>query len=357
MPYIYHKKKSRSISGILITAVLLLSAAVGGYLLLIQAPAVPENPGSAVGGFTTLAPTTTTTAPPPKPVFTAAKTAELDAQINARQAMVMDLDESRVLYARGEYDLCYPASLTKLLTAAVVLTYCEPGDVFKVGGEIHLAETDASSAYLLKGWELPVRVLLEGLLLPSGADASYTLAVNVARIAHPELELSDAEAVAAFCELMNEQAAALGCENTHFVNPDGYHSEDHYSTPADMALICRASLSYPAITAACALSKAEGTLAVGGREWSNSNPLIREESPWYYPAANGLKTGYTSEAGHCLAATAEEDGVRLLVLVFGCPASDLRSWDTVTLFEAGFSLLDDGHIPVAYAQPTLKSEE
>ncbi len=281
--------------------------------------------------------TTTTTEPTTPPTLPAS---EIDGLLYSRQALVYDATHGVVLYEKGADAVCYPASLTKMLTAAVALEYVSPDAVLPVGDEIDMKMWDASSAYIQKGSELTVTELLEALLLPSGADAAYCLAVNTARIAAENPDLSDEEAVELFCQYMNETAARIGATHTHFVNPDGYNDNEHYSTPRDLLKIAQHAQSFPVLRQIMGRASADG--------YRNSNALLRVDGDYYYPAATGLKTGSTDEAGYCLAASAEKDGVELIGIFLDSGLSEGRYIDTITLFDQSFSLL--GVTPPAHAE-------
>lgn len=293
----------------------------------------PEPADSSVPGGTAA----TTTAPTSPPTLPAE---EITPSLYSRQALVYDATHDVVLYEKGGESVCYPASLTKMLTGAVALEYLSPDAVLTVGDEIDLKMWDASCAYIQKGSELTVTELLEALLLPSGADAAYCLAVNTARIATENPDLPDEEAVEVFCRYLNETAARIGATHTHFVNPDGYNDNDHYSTPADLVKIAQYAQSFPEMKRIMAQSSTGG--------YRNSNLLLKEDGDYYYSAATGLKTGSTDEAGYCLAASAEKDGVELIGIFLDSGLSEGRYIDAISLFDQSFTLL--GVTPPAHAE-------
>ncbi|MBR3290163.1 MAG: D-alanyl-D-alanine carboxypeptidase [Clostridia bacterium] len=308
--------------GVLILAALVallvwLISLVGG-LIRGNAPAAPaEQP----------APVTTTTTYPTLPA------AEVASQLHMNSVLLYDETHDTVLYQANADTPAYPASLTKMLTAAVAARYCPADTVFYLDTEQALVEWDASTAYLQPDTPYSLPAMLDALLLPSGADAAYCLAANTARIHSGNADLSDTEAVETFIGYMNHIADELGCTHSHFVTPDGYHRDDHYSTAADMLKIARYAYSFDLIRQS--VSRVHSDYG----DWYNSNYLIRSDDPnYYYPYATGFKTGYTDEAGFCLAATAEKDGVRLFAILLGSDSTEYRFLDAAALFERGFDL-------------------
>jgi len=131
---------------------------------------------------------------------------------------------------------------------------------------------------------------------------------------------------------MNRQAAVLGMANTHFANPDGIHSDDHYTTFHDVAIIGMLAMEDPVIMKYAAVSHDIKVLASGEKQWKNTNALIDTASEYYCPYAIGLKTGQTPTAGSCLLSGFECAEKTLVIGVFGCPEEDDRFVDTIQLF-------------------------
>ncbi len=351
-----HRKPSRPRWVVLAAAIALIGLAIGGLYLYPRLVPVGAGPSAPNGGQgTSSQATSTTTAEDEEAVLTPAQVSLLSSSLSARQAVLYDLTRGHQIFGKNENSPCYPASLTKLLTAAVVLEHCQPDTVFTVGSELSLVDRYSSTAGLRQGYKMTVRSLLHGLLLSSGGDAAYTLAVNVARQVHPNIPMNDWEAATAFCALMNEKAASLGATNSHFMNPDGIHNDYHVTTPRDMLLICQYALTFPEIREICAKAQQQDTIVSGQQlTFRNTNQMLSPNQQQYYPYANGLKTGFTNQAGHCLAATATKDGRQLLALVFGCPTSEQRYADVATLFNAQFnpSALPTTALPTAASPST-----
>lgn len=235
--------------------------------------------------------------------------------VAARQAFVYDYAQGLLYHQGGMYDALYPASITKLVTALVVLEYVSADTVCTVGDELSLVAPNSSSAYLQKGKSYTVSQLLSGMLLPSGCDASYTLAAAVGRIIDPTAA-DTRSAVNAFISEMNAWAARNGMNNSHFKNPDGYHASGHYSCMQDLltlAILCLRNSTVMSIV---------GQTSVSG--WSNSNQLLYSTSANYNSACVGLKTGTTGPAGNCLLSAFVKDGKTSVIGVFGAGTSNTR---------------------------------
>ena len=233
--------------------------------------------------------------------------------------------------------------MTKVLTALVAVEYFEPDDVIVVGREINEVSLDSSKAGHVVGESITFRNLVRGLMIPSGNDSAEVVACAVARKAQNDDSLSTAECQTVFADLMNQKAEELGCTGSHFVNAHGYHDDDHYTTAADLAKIGAAAMQVDLIRDIGAEKNYSGNsmenqahdgLITNEYHWVSHNLLITS-GEYAYPYATGLKTGFTDEAGDCVLATAEKDGVQLIAVI--CKAEDPARWtDAAALFEYGF---------------------
>ena len=161
------------------------------------------------------------------------------------------------------------------------------------------------------------------------------LAENIGRLIAENEALSTKEAVALFCVKMNEEAALLGAEQSHFANPDGYHHEEHYTTAYDLLLISLEALQHPTIREICAMTTSTRTLVSGQKvTWNNNNQLLQQKSLYYYPGVTGLKSGFTSPAGHCMVATLTKAGKEYVAIVLKSPNSTQRWLDILQLLHA-----------------------
>jgi len=255
--------------------------------------------------------------------------------LNAAYAIIADAD-GKIVFSKNPTVRCYPASLTKLLTVAVAADYVDEDFKFRVGDEIDLVAKDASKAYVAKGDVLTFKQLTDAVLLPSGNDAAYVMAVGVAREYEKNPDMPVAEAVNLFANLMNQKAAQLGCTGSNFVVPDGYHDPNHYTTAEDMLKITM--YAYKVDIVRNAVGKVKETYIISGRTMTfvNSNKLIRTDSSYYYENAVGLKTGFTDEAGYCLAAVARKNGKEIFVIIMGAPNDGMRYADAIAAFNYSF---------------------
>ena len=169
------------------------------------------------------------------------------------------------------------------------------------------------------------------LLIPSANDAATVLACYMS------------ETVGNFAEKMNQKATEIGCKNTHFVNPNGVHNDDHYSTAYDMALIGKYATQFDTITQIALTSSYSLPPLPNGtkRTFKTTNTLITEKNQYFYEYATGLKTGYTDKAKSCIVATAKKDDINLICVVLGgdktAEKKAERELDCKTLFEYGFN--------------------
>lgn len=252
--------------------------------------------------------------------------------LDAKSVFLCDM-EGNEIFSHNPDRVSSPASLTKLVTASVVLEHMSVDTVVTVGREVNMIEPDSSIASLAAGNRHTVYELLAGLLICSGNDAAYVLAVATARTVHDE-ELSEQEALEKFCDMMNEFAAEIGMENSYFGSPDGYDASGQHTTARDMALIAGYCYRNDTIRELCSTALFF-TDPVRGREtvWRNSNAFLIRESEFFNEYVLGMKTGTTSTAGKCLISVYSKDGVEVIAVVMGCTDDGDRYTDSITLFE------------------------
>lgn len=280
----------------------------------------------------TICPVETQTEPDPTLAAELAATAE---GMDGAHIFVYDLTEERMLFCSTEgTDRLYPASVTKLYTAWLALRYLEPEAVVTAGEELTLVQSGSSLAYISKDCRLTVEMLIEAMLLPSGNDAAYVVAAAAGRKIAGDPTLDPLTAVQTFVTEMNREAVCLGMKDSHFTNPDGYHTGGHYSCPEDMALIGALALEEPAIAKFAALEADAVVFESGERiTWYNTNYLVNPASEYYVPEAVGLKTGYTGEAGCCLMAAFDNGTERILVGIFGAEQKLSRYENAAALWQ------------------------
>ena len=274
---------------------------------------------------------------PPVPVQPEAPRKTTALNLAATRYFAYDLREEAYITHLGDVDASlYPASITKLLTSYVVLQHMAPEETVTVGEDaLALVEEDSSVAELEVGDVLSVEQLIAAMMLPSGYDAAQVAAVAAGRTIAGDSALDCVAAKQVFVDEMNVQADALGMDNSNFVNPDGWHNENHYTTMDDLVTLCKEVLKNQTILKYTSL--AEETVVLNGREveWKNTNFLLYSDGEAYVPSAIGLKTGYTGEAGGCLVSAFFEKDRLILIGVFGGPGFTMdRYLDTVAIYNS-----------------------
>lgn len=271
-------------------------------------------------------------------------------ELTCQNFFVYDLVEERFIMASGGTGVkLYPASITKLFSAYVAMQHLDGDVVVTVGEEIDLIDSDSTTAGLKEGDRLTVNMLIAGMMLPSGNDAAYALAVAAGRQIAGEPGLEIEQALELFVEEMNAQAELLGMHGSHFKNPDGIHASEHYMSIQDMCQLGKMTLENPLLME---YAQTPGmTVQVGDREltWRNTNALLHDKQLRFYNEqagsqedeeafrnfycqyTTGLKTGRTTPAGSCLLSSFDACGRKLMIGVFDCPDGEYRFSDTVFL--------------------------
>ncbi len=247
--------------------------------------------------------------------------------IQAAAGIVMDLDTDAVLYAKNITAAHYPASITKIMTTLVALEKGNLDDVITCGEEVYAIESDSSNLGIKPGEELTLRQALYGLMLESANDIGNAVAVYIAG------------SVSAFADLMNQKARELGCVNTHFSNPHGLHSEDHYTCAADMAKIAQAA--YENDTFREIVSTKESKIPVTNltdeeRYFANHQKLMQPSSEYYQAWCTGGKTGFTSDAWNTLVTYGEKDDKRYVCVILRENGADHSYSETTALMNYAF---------------------
>ncbi|GFI61231.1 D-alanyl-D-alanine carboxypeptidase DacF [Clostridiales bacterium] len=265
----------------------------------------------------------------------------------AKSAILLNADTGRILYEKNDHARMFPASMTKLLTAMVLLDHMELDELIKVDSSINFVPWDSSRAGIEEGEIFTVETAIRGLIIPSGNDIGNVVASAVAK---KDLgnDVSYKEAEKYFAGLMNQKARELGCTESNFVNPHGYHDDNHYTTAYDMSLIATAAMKYDIIRTAAAETRFSGNGAgrqkynVDGKTsdylWFSHNALITNNAN-FYSYATGIKTGFTDQAGDCIAASATKDNENLIAIIMN--SEDPGRWeDSRNLFDWAFDNFD-----------------
>ncbi|MFO7319023.1 MAG: D-alanyl-D-alanine carboxypeptidase family protein [Limnochordia bacterium] len=266
-------------------------------------------------------------------VWTAAPSQAAAIPLNSKAAVLMDYQTGRVLYAHNEHEPLPPASVTKVMTLLLALEAVRDGkaslDDLVVASE-YAASMGGTQIWLEPGERMPLRDLLYAIAVGSANDAAVAVAEHLGGTEQ------------AFVEMMNAKAQALGMRNTRFANPSGLPPQTvgkqgpHVMSAYDIALMSRYAVSLPGFLEYTStwgpVVMRQGTLEKPVL-W-NYNRMLRS-----YSGMDGIKTGMTSEAGYCLAATAARDGLRLIAVALGAPTAAARDEDIRRLLDFGFSQL------------------
>ncbi|HBL84012.1 MAG: hypothetical protein A2Y17_05760 [Clostridiales bacterium GWF2_38_85] len=337
---IKHNKIKRIIISLLVVSIIILLNSCGAIIIPV------DNNESVVSE--TVSEVSTCVLEPEISIPDISETSEpsgFEAEISSEFAIVYDETNNKILFEKDSDIRCYPASLTKLITAIVAVENFGLDEVFTVGNELSLVQTGSSIAFLQSGQKLSLKMLLEALLIPSGNDAAYVIASGVIRKLENENDMYHRDAVAKFCEMMNKKAVEIGAVNTHFVNPDGWHDDNHYTTARDILLISKYAHSIPVIVEITSTVRIDETFLTGEVvTWVNSNKLLKETADtsknYYNEYVKGLKTGFTDEAGNCLSAYGEYEDKKIYVVILNAPTDEARYMDVNLLFEKAFTILN-----------------
>lgn len=247
--------------------------------------------------------------------------------VTAATGCVIDAETGAVVYAKGMHAQRYPASITKVLTALVVLEHCQLDEQVTMTEE-GLADAYEGSSNIVPtlGEVFTVDQCLQMLLVKSANDIATQLAVHVSG------------SVAAFADLMNQTAANLGCQNTHFTNASGLEDPNHYTSAYDMALIMQAAMKQQRFREIIGMQgiSIDATNTSDARYYLTHVEMIVPESQYYYEGCLGGKTGFTDISMCTLVAAAERDGMTLIGVVMGVPGTEQSFLDMATLFNYGF---------------------
>lgn len=236
--------------------------------------------------------------------------------IKAASAILVDSETGQILYSKKPNYRRPVASTTKIMTALLVLEHCDLNSYVTASKEASLIPY--SGLHLVPGEKLTVRDMLIGMMLRSANDAAYAFAEYVSG------------SPSRFIVLMNAKAKALGLKDTHFKNPNGLYVPGHYSTAYDLSALARAAIKNPTFNEIVAMRRA--TLH---RSKNTKDVVVYKRTPFLkYPGADGIKSGYTKEAGYCYVGSATRGGWRLISVVL---KSDNASRDSIALMDYGFN--------------------
>ena len=226
---------------------------------------------------------------------------------------------SSVIFDKNADKRAAPASLTKIITAVLTIENCENLDeviTIKQSSINAISGTNSSTAGLLPGEEISIRNLLYCMMVKSANEAAVVLADYIG-----------GGSVANFVKMMNDYVMDIGCQNTHFMNPHGLDAEGHYTTANDLAIITKHALTLPLFSEIVNTVnfKLPASNKSGERNLLSTNWMINPNFKTYYlKYAEGIKTGTTKNAGHCIVSKASKDGYNYLAIVMGAPEEDVN---------------------------------
>ncbi|MEN6372390.1 MAG: D-alanyl-D-alanine carboxypeptidase family protein [Armatimonadota bacterium] len=237
-------------------------------------------------------------------------------KIQSASAILTDAVTGQILYAKNIHEKKPIASTTKIMTAILVLENCKLDET--VTASKTASETPFTSLHLLPGERASVDDLLHALLIRSANDTAVALAEHIGGT------------VPGFVQMMNDKAKLLGAKDTHYVTPNGLYAADHYSSAYDLALITRYALRNPEFNRIIATKSVRIDRSI-----NKQDVLVRTKSKFllHYPGADGVKSGYIKQAGHCFVGSATRNGWRLVSVVL--KSADSQA-DTVALMDYGF---------------------
>ena len=246
--------------------------------------------------------------------------------ISAEGGILFDANSGAVLYGKNIHEQYFPASITKILTALIIIENCQMDEVVTFShNAVYNVEAGSSNANLEEGDRLTVRDCLYAMILKSANEAANALAEHAA------------STTAAFSSMMNAKAASLGCTDSHFNNPSGLNDPEHYTSAHDMALIAQAAFqneTFAQIAATLYYDLPPTKRNPEGLRIYPGHQMIKKNSPNYYPGAIGGKTGYTSLAGNTLVTCARRDDMMLITVVLNGHRTHYT--DTRTMMNFGF---------------------
>ena len=247
---------------------------------------------------------------------------DLNLAENAKSAILIEASTGEILYSKNANQRLAPASMTKMMSLIIIMENIENGnlkwnDIVVVSK--NAAGMGGSQIFLEVNEMMTVEDLVKGICVASGNDATVALAEKIAGTE------------ASFVKLMNDRAKKLGLKNTNFVNSTGLDANNHYSSAYDMAVIARELVKHEKVLEFSSIY--EDYLRNNSFWLVNTNKLVK-----FYSYIDGLKTGYTTEAGYCLTATGKKKNMRLISVVMGEETTEKRSSDTMAMLDYGFNM-------------------
>lgn len=243
---------------------------------------------------------------------------------NAKSAILIEASTGEILYEKNSHEKLPPASMTKMMSMLVIVENIEKGVISwdeKITVSENASSMGGSQILLETGEQMTVSDLFKGVAVMSGNDAVVALAEAVAGTKDE------------FVKMMNNKAKELGLKDTSFKNPHGLDEANHYTSAYDMAMIAKELVKHEKVLEYTSIYEDYLRKGTDKEIWlTNTNKLVR-----FYTGVDGLKTGYTSEAGYCLTATAKKNSMRLISVAMGEPDSKTRNAEITSMLDYGFA--------------------
>lgn len=248
----------------------------------------------------------------------------IDLASNAKSAIIIEPTTGKIIFEKNSNERLEPASMTKIMTLLLTFEAIDNGRISlddMVNISKRAEDMGGSQMFLEAGSNIRLEEIIKGVSIASANDGAIALAEFIGG------------SVENFVDMMNKKAEDLGLSNTHFANPHGLHADNHYSSAYDMAIMASNLISHEKVLNYTSIYEDYFNKPDGSRTWLvNTNKLVR-----FLEGVDGLKTGYTSEAGYCLTATAKKGNVRYITVVMGEPSSDIRSSETANMLNYAFN--------------------
>lgn len=249
---------------------------------------------------------------------------EIDLAPNAGSAILIEFETGEIIFEKNAHEKLHPASMTKIMSMLIIMEHIDKGligwdDMVTVSA--NASGMGGSQILLETNEKMAVRDLFKGIAVASGNDAVVAMAEYIAGTEE------------AFVNMMNEKAKELGLTDTNFKNVHGLDDANHYSSAYDMAMMARELIKHKTVLEYTSIYEDYLRKGTDKEFWLvNTNKLVR-----FYDGADGLKTGYTSEAGYCLTATATKNNMRLIAVAMKEPDSKTRNAEVTSMLDYGFA--------------------
>lgn len=248
----------------------------------------------------------------------------LELATTSKEGIIIETTTGKIIFEKNSHEQTAPASMTKIMTLLLTFEKLDSGQI-SLDDMVHISEQAAgmggSQMFLEANTSVRLEEIIKGVAIASANDGAVALAEYIGG------------SVENFVTMMNEKVSELGLENTHFVNPHGLDAENHYSSAYDMAIMALNLIKYEDVLKYTSTYEDYFNKPDGSRTWLvNTNKLVR-----FYNGVDGLKTGYTKNAGYCLTATAKKDNLRYITVLMGSPTLNDRSKETTEMLNYAFN--------------------